>query len=345
MENIIKLHENSSDFAELLRLSSEKFNILQVFIEKDYWLTRALQRMAINTNADKVVFKGGTALSKAFRLTNRFSKNVDIAVIDADLFSGNQLKMLIKRFAKDMTNDLEEEVIKGITSKGSRFYKAIYKYPSIVGLMTQNTVKQGQLLIEINTYGNPCPYAKQEISSFIGDYLTSINRQDLLDWYELKLFTINVLDKRRTMLEKLISLLRFSFSEDIFIALAGKILHFYDLYYMSIDNECADYIQSSTFHGDLQELFAHYQTEFDTPQGWTEKTISNSPLLSCFPAIWQELRSTYQTELRPLVFVEIPAEKQIEQVFINIMRQIKKGQQITKTLKTPQTPKGAWQTH
>jgi len=73
MENIVKLHENSSDFAELLRLTAEKFNILQVFIEKDYWLTRALQRMTNNPNADKVVFKGGTALSKAFRLTEPFT--------------------------------------------------------------------------------------------------------------------------------------------------------------------------------------------------------------------------------------------------------------------------------
>ena len=325
MENIIKLHENSSDFVELLRLTAEKFNILQVFIEKDYWLTRALQRMANNTNADKVVFKGGTALSKAFQLTNRFSEDVDIAVIDADSFTGNQLKMLIKRLAKDMASDLEEEVVKGITSKGSRFYKAIYKYPSVVGLMTQNTVKQGQLLIEINTYGNPYPYVKQEITSFIGEYLTIINRQDLLEQYGLKPFAINVLDKRRTMLEKLVSLIRFSFDKDIQKALAGKIRHFYDLYYLTIDNECADYIQSSAFYGDLEELFCHDQTEFYIPQGWISKTINNSPLLDNFTTLWQELRSVYQTELRPLAFIEIPDEKQIEEAFMKLVERIKKG--------------------
>ena len=325
MENIIKLHENSSDFAELLRLSAEKFNILQVFIEKDYWLTRALQRMANNTNAEKVVFKGGTALSKAFQLTKRFSEDVDIAVIDADSFTGNQLKMLIKRLAKDMASDLEEEVVKGITSKGSCFYKAIYKYPSIVGLMTQNTVKQGQLLIEINTYGNPYPYVKQEITSFIGEYLTIINRQDLLEQCGLKPFAINVLDKRRTMLEKLVSLIRFSFDKDIQKALAGKIRHFYDLYYLTIDNECADYIQSSAFYGDLEELFFHDQTEFDIPQGWIGKTIIDSPLLDNFPTLWQGLRSVYQIELRPLAFIEIPDEKQIEEAFMKLVERIKKG--------------------
>lgn len=164
--------------------------------------------MAQNPNAEKVVFKGGTSLSKAYRLTNRFSEDIDIAVIDADSFSGNQLKMLIKRLAKDMANDLDEKVEQGVTSKGSRFYKAIYLYPNLVGL-SSSAVKAGQLLIEINTYANPYPYIKHEISSFLADYLISINRQDLIEQYELKPFSINVLDKRRTLVEKLVSLIRF----------------------------------------------------------------------------------------------------------------------------------------
>ena len=325
MENTVKLHENSSDFAELLRLTAEKFNILQVFIEKDYWLTRALQRMANNPNADKVVFKGGTALSKAFRLTNRFSEDVDIAVIDADSMTGNQLKMLIKRLAKDMASDLEEEVVKGITSKGSRFYRAIYKYQSIAGFAVQSTVKQGQLLIEINTYGNPYPFVKQEISSYLGDYLTAINRQDLLEQYDLKPLVINVLDKRRTILEKLVSLLRFSFSENTVTALSGKIRHFYDLYYLTNDQECADYIQSSAFYDDLQELFVHDQTEFDEPTGWREKTIEVSPLIHDFTTLWTGIKATYQTELKPLAFIEIPDEKEIENAFNKLIDKMKKG--------------------
>ena len=169
------------------------------------------------------------------------------------------------------------------------------------------------------------PYVKQVISSFIGDYLTAINKQDLLEQYRLNPFTINVLDKRRTILEKLVSLLRFSFSEDTQTALAGKIRHFYDLYFLTNDNECADYIQSSAFYGDSQELFTHDQTEFDTPQRWTDKPISDSPLLDNFSTLWQYLRSTYQTELQPLAFIEIPDEKQIEKAFMKLIEQIKKG--------------------
>ena len=317
----MKLHNDNERFSALISFTSEHFRISQTFIEKDYWITRALQRMSQNPNAGKVVFKGGTSLSKAYHLTNRFSEDIDIAVIDADSFSGNQLKMLIKRLAKDMANELEEKVVQGETSKGSRFYKAIYLYPNLAGL-TSPTVKAGQLLIEINTYGNPYPYIKQEVTSFITDYLTAICRQDLIEEYELKSFSINVLDKRRTITEKLVSLIRFSFEKDINKALAAKIRHFYDLYYLTSDVECTAYINSSDFQKDISELLIHDQQEFDKPTGWQTKTMKDSPLLKEFPTLWTGLRSTYQLELTPLAFSEIPDEKLIEKSFIELMNKI-----------------------
>lgn len=231
--------------------------------------------------------------------------------------------MLIKRLAKDMTSELEEKFVQGETSKGSRFYKAIYLYPNLVGL-TSPTVKTGQLLIEINTYGNPYPHVKQEITSFIADYLTVINRRDLIVEYELEPFSVNVLDKRRTILEKLVSLIRFSFEEDVQKALTVKIRHFYDLYYLTNDKECAKYLHSSVFQKDLSELFIHDQQEFDKPEGWQTKTIKGSPLFKVFPALWTNLRLTYQSELTPLAFSEIPDEKLIIESFIRILKELQK---------------------
>ena len=317
----MKLHTDTERFSALITFAAEHFRISQTFIEKDYWITRALQRMSQNPNAEKVVFKGGTSLSKAYRLTNRFSEDIDIAVIDAGSFSGNQLKMLIKRLAKDMASELEEKVVQGETSKGSRFYKAIYLYPNLVGLSSP-TVKAGQLLIEINTYGNPYPYVKQEVTSFISDYLTAINRQDLIEEYNLKPFSINVLDKRRTIAEKLVSLIRFSFEEDTQKALAAKIRHFYDLYYLTNDEECAEYINSADFQKDLSELLIHDQQEFDKPTGWQTKTVKDSPLLKEFSTFWTGLRSTYRFELTPLAFSEIPNEKLVAESFIRIMEKL-----------------------
>ncbi len=317
----MRLHTDSERFSTLITFAADHFRIPQAFIEKDYWITRTLQRMSENPNAEKVVFKGGTSLSKAYRLTNRFSEDIDVAVIDADSFTGNQLKMLIKRLAKDMASDLDERVMPGVTSKGSRFYKALYAYPNLTGL-TATAVKAGQLLIEINTYANPYPYVRQEVSSFITDYLVAIGRHDLMEEFQLLPFKINVLDKRQTMVEKLVSLVRFSFSDDPIVALAGKIRHFYDLYYLANDAECAEYIRSAEFQKNLSELFAHDQQEFDEPEGWQSKTIAESPLINDFPTLWAGLRSTYRSELVTLVFSEIPDEQAIAESFEGIMRHI-----------------------
>lgn len=321
MEYKMKLHENQPLFAQLLNFAANALNIRPEFIEKDYWITRALQRMSQNINAEKVVFKGGTSLSKAYRLTNRFSEDIDIAVIDADSFSGNQLKTFIKRLAKDMAADLEELVVPNVTSKGSRFYKAIYQYPNLVGL-TSSAVKAGRILIEVNTYANPYPYTNQDVSSFLTEYLLTIGRIDLIEQYDLKPFSINVLDKRRTIVEKLVSLFRFSFEANSVKSLSSKIRHFYDLYYLINDDECSNYIQSADFRYDFQELFIHDQQQFSEPDGWCTKTIKDSPLLKDFSGIWLKLSPNYRKELTPLAFSEIPNEVLIGKCFMRILKEL-----------------------
>jgi hypothetical protein len=104
--------------------------------------------------------------------------------------------------------------------------------------------------------------------------LTNINRNDLIEKYGLQPFSLNVLDKRQTIIEKLVSLFRFSFSENTQRALSAKIRHFYDLYYLAKDEECAAYIQTPNFAQDFAELFMHDKLEFDTPAGWNEKEIA-----------------------------------------------------------------------
>jgi len=48
-----------------------------VLIEKDYFVTEAL-RMINQSSSDKVIFKGGTSLSKGWNIIQRFSEDVDI---------------------------------------------------------------------------------------------------------------------------------------------------------------------------------------------------------------------------------------------------------------------------
>ena len=107
----MNLHLDKKVFVNLISEVSEQLDIKASFIEKDYWITLVLQQLSASQFSDSVVFKGDTSLSKGYKLINRFSEDVDIAVLNAGKMSGNQLKILIRSVQKDISEDLEEVVV------------------------------------------------------------------------------------------------------------------------------------------------------------------------------------------------------------------------------------------
>ena len=127
----MKLHENRRLFADAVRVTAQTLSIEPEFVEKDYWICRILQRLARHQNSGSIVWKGGTSLSKAYKLIQRFSSDVDFAVIGENL-SQNQLKKLVTRIGKDTTIDLTEIESEGQTLKSNRYRKTYHQYDSII---------------------------------------------------------------------------------------------------------------------------------------------------------------------------------------------------------------------
>ena len=324
----MKLHENEQLFADAINAASRKITegglgIKSVFIEKDYWICRSLKMMAEGDKDGKAVFKGGTSLSKAYGIGTRFSEDIDVAIAEAWTLSGNQLKNLIRRTARNMTVGLEEIVIPGITSKGSHYHKAFYAYPRAVATEQVGAIKAGQILVEINSFANPYPSQKCTLSSFLTDFIIKSGNESLIEQYEMQPFEVTVLDKRRTLTEKLVSLLRCSLANKPIPELSAKIRHFYDLYFLLHDTETHIYLQSEDFKADLKALFEHNQQEFEKTIGWQGKTMSDSPLLTDFYTVWKDLKSLYLRELPDLAYQEIPSAEEIEDSLITILSTIK----------------------
>jgi predicted nucleotidyltransferase component of viral defense system len=59
------LHKDKIIYKDLLISASMHLNIPLSFVEKDYWITLVLSRLAKSKYVDNSVFKGGTSLSKA----------------------------------------------------------------------------------------------------------------------------------------------------------------------------------------------------------------------------------------------------------------------------------------
>ncbi len=192
MENIMNLHQNTSDFKELIRLTSEYLNINQAFIEKDYWVTFVLRKLSNSQYKDNFIFKGGTSLSKAYKIIERFSEDVDLAVIVMEGLSNNQLKKLIDSASKELTKDLEEIYFEGFTSKHSRFRKTAHKYPIITESKYYGDILTN-LVLEINSFAQPHPNQMMEIESYITTFLKSVGQDDLILKHGLDPFQIRVL--------------------------------------------------------------------------------------------------------------------------------------------------------
>jgi predicted nucleotidyltransferase component of viral defense system len=313
----MNLHHNTQLFSQTLRAASQYLRINLGFVEKDYWITLVLQRLSDSKFCNDAVFKGGTSLSKGYRLIDRFSEDIDLAIVSATHKTGNEIKTIIRHLEKKITEELSEIQEEGITSKGSRFRKSLFSYPSI-----QKNDPDNRLIVEINSFANPIPFQKRFIQSMVFDFLDQMNNWSFIDQYQLHPFEINILNKEQTLLEKLVSLIRFSLDDDPITSVSGKIRHFYDLYYLANDGDCIQYIQSDTFKQQFQTLLEHDKELFDEPGGWGSKSITESPLILNFDSLWTKLKELYQSELSALAYRPIPDEKEVEQTFIRLSQRI-----------------------
>jgi hypothetical protein len=71
---------NNDEKLVLLQQTASAKNIVEQAVEKDWWVSAVLMALSKTTWADYLQFKGGTSLSKAWNLVNRFSEDIDLAI-------------------------------------------------------------------------------------------------------------------------------------------------------------------------------------------------------------------------------------------------------------------------
>ena len=91
--------------------------ITEVALEKDLWVTLTLFVLANSALAPFFTFKGGTSLSKGFKLIERFSEDIDIAVDPACLgmfISDNPSKTSVEKLKRQGCLFTEQEIKEAI---------------------------------------------------------------------------------------------------------------------------------------------------------------------------------------------------------------------------------------
>ena len=314
----MNLHQDRKLFSQTLYAAAQHLGIKVEFVEKDYWITLILSRLAKSKYVDVSVFKGGTSLSKGYHLIDRFSEDVDIAIINDEGKTGNEIKARIRAIEKEITVDLNEMPMVGVTSKGSRFRKSVFEYKSI-----EKSHRNNKVIVEINSFANPFPFQRLPIRSMVFDFFIQTQNEKYIELFNLGSFEVNVLSKEQTLLEKMVSLIRSSFQEKAVEGISGKIRHFYDIYYLLQDEVCLEFIASDSFKQRFKTILEHDLDMFEEPLGWQTKSIYESPLIDDFPSMWKQLKVKFQAELSALAYRPIPDEREVARYFSNLMDRIK----------------------
>lgn len=159
------LHKNAVLFREAVRFTAERMRILDIYVEKDYWVTKALSQIFSDPIGDEVVFKGGTALSKCYGLIERFSEDIDLVVLSREGESGNKLKGKLKAIYNAVQGTMPQVEIAGVTNKLGMIRKTAHEYAMVFsGKFGQ---VRDKVILESSSLGHYEPFHEQTIHIYL----------------------------------------------------------------------------------------------------------------------------------------------------------------------------------
>jgi predicted nucleotidyltransferase component of viral defense system len=213
-------------------------------VEKDWWVSRTLEIIFKMPVAEHLVFKGGTSLSKAWKLINRFSEDIDLA-IDKEFFDGfkgdiskTQISKLRKAAGKYTTgtffvdlqnefnekgfNNLKFEVIESGESDQDPRVLEIY-YPNIIA--ATEYIKP-RVQIEISCRSLREPFTMKQFGSLVDEFYEGRD-------FTAPLFEVPTVNPERTFLEKLFLLHEEFHRPEEKMRVERLSRHLYDIYHLT----------------------------------------------------------------------------------------------------------------
>ena len=142
-------------------------------IEKDFWVTEILNILFSLPYADKMVFKGGTSLSKVWGVIRRFSEDIDIAIdrsmfgIEGDI-TKKQLKKLRKASSVFVRDTLANDLIAATNQAGLNDFVTIKADPDGEGDATYPEPRQIHIIYKSVLPFGTNPYLRDEVLLEVG---------------------------------------------------------------------------------------------------------------------------------------------------------------------------------
>lgn len=312
----MKLHEDKKLFRQAVRYAADKMQIPAVYVEKDYWVTYALSAIFKSEAGKDVVFKGGTALSKCFQLIDRFSEDIDLVVLRRDGESDARMKTKLKNVSNAIEPVLPEIEIEDITRKRGMNRKTAHQYSKeFDGNFGQ---VRDVIVLETTWLGYYEPYTTSSIVSFVGQMMLDNKQTEIAEKYGLHPFDLLVLEPTRTVCEKIMSLVRFSYSKNPIEDLKKKIRHTYDLHQLLKQKEFAKFFKSAAFEKMLLKVANDDVVSFKNSNGWLAYHPNDAKFFAELVQVWGELKTVYSSDFKKLVYGSFPDEAEVYQTLKQI---------------------------
>jgi predicted nucleotidyltransferase component of viral defense system len=312
----MKLHTDKKLFRDAVSITAQQMNIPTIYVEKDYWVTFALKSIFSEEIGADTIFKGGTSLAKCFKMINRFSEDVDLVVIRREGETDNKLKHKLKDVENAINGTLPEIEIQGLTHKVGMSRKTAHSYSK------EFTGAYGQvrdvIVLEATWLGYYEPFTKQNINSFVGEMMHSAGQVEYVEKYEMQPFTVQVLEPIRTICEKIMSLVRFSYGDRPMDDLRNKIRHTYDLHQLLQLKEFSDFLHSSDFETMLLKVANDDVKSFRNNNQWLVYHPIQSLMFNDLYTVWLQLETTYNGSFRDLVYGDFPSSDVVLQTLEKI---------------------------
>lgn len=314
------LHQNRKNFEAAIKLTAGLMGIENIYVEKDYWVTYALHTIFHSEIGNETVFKGGTALSKCYNMIDRFSEDIDLVVLRSEGDSSNKLRTKIKNISKVVAKVLPEVEIEEITKKMGMSRKTAHTYEKVF------SGNYGQvrdvIILESTWLGYFEPYTNRMMQSFVGQTMLANGQENIAEANGLMPFEVRVLEPIRTLCEKIMSLVRFSYGENPMEDLRKKIRHTYDLHQLLQQTEFSDFLHSTDFDEMLLKVASDDVMSFRNNNKWLENHPSDALIFQDLEVIWKELVAVYNGDFRNLVYGVLPNPNDILATLTEIKKRL-----------------------
>ena len=213
------LHNDKERFREAINLAVYQTGISSEAVEKDYYVTMILKKLAENLSF--VVFKGGTSLSKCHQVIKRFSEDIDVT-IDMSLSQGQKKK--VKEAIVEIVETMGLKITNLAETRSRRDYnRYVIAYES--ALPENGIVVQPAVLVETSYTAVAFPTVLLPVSNYIGKMM-EIEAPEFVQVYGLAPFEMKVQGLDRTLVDKVFAVCDYYLQDKV----KKHSRHIYDIY-------------------------------------------------------------------------------------------------------------------